>query len=251
MERIQIYDKSDNIRLSANFSLGEFICRGEHCCREVLVDPGLVEFLQQIRDHFAKPVTVNSAYRCPAHNRSIGGASASYHTKGMAADISVAEVPPAEVAAYAQQIGILGIGLYETDADGYFVHIDTRAVKAFWYGQAQLPRQSFLSCSHADFVRQLQAALGISVDGIAGPQTLAAAPTISAFCNRQHSIIAPVQTHLAALGYPEVGPADGIAGPKFTQALQHFQQDHGCAPTGLAEQWGKTWYKLLGLEMEV
>ena len=38
----------------------------------------LVETLQQIRDHFGKPVLISSAYRTPAYNISIGGSSVSY-----------------------------------------------------------------------------------------------------------------------------------------------------------------------------
>jgi hypothetical protein len=37
----------------------------------------------------------------------------------------------------------LGIGLYETNSDGYFVHIDTRTTKSFWYGQKQAKRTTF------------------------------------------------------------------------------------------------------------
>ena len=44
-------------------------------------------------------------------------------------------IHPSEVAKFAESIGILGIGLYETNSDGYFVHIDTRTTKSFWYGQ--------------------------------------------------------------------------------------------------------------------
>jgi uncharacterized protein YcbK (DUF882 family) len=55
--------------------------------------------------------------------------------KGKAADIVVQGVSSREVAKYAESIGILGIGLYETSADGYFTHIDTRTTKSFWYGQ--------------------------------------------------------------------------------------------------------------------
>ena len=48
-----------------------------------------------------------------------------------------------EVAKYAESIGILGIGLYETSKDGYFTHIDTRTTKSFWYGQSGQPRTTF------------------------------------------------------------------------------------------------------------
>jgi peptidoglycan hydrolase-like protein with peptidoglycan-binding domain len=69
--------------------------------------------------------------------------SKSKHIDGMAADIKVKNVKPSEVAKYAETIGVLGIGLYETDKDGYFVHIDTRTSKGFWYGHAQAKRTTF------------------------------------------------------------------------------------------------------------
>lgn len=97
------------------------------------------------------------------------------------------------------------------------------------------------------FVRAVQAACGATEDGKAGPETLRKTVTISACHNRSHAVVKAVQAHLYALGYEEVGTADGTAGPKFTSALAHFQLDHGCTPTGIAEEWGKTWQKLLGM----
>ena len=47
-------------------------------------------------------------------------------------------VEPAEIAKYAESIGVLGIGLYDT-----FVHIDTRPYKSFWYGHQQEYRDTF------------------------------------------------------------------------------------------------------------
>ena len=102
-----------------------------------------MEYLQKIRDHFGKPIIISSGYRCERHNRSVGGATASKHKQGMAADIMIAGVSPSEVAKYAESIGVKGIGLYETAKDGYFVHIDTRVTKSFWYGQDQKYRSTF------------------------------------------------------------------------------------------------------------
>lgn len=135
--------KGQKVQLSKNFTSAEFDCHGVNCCSETLVDEKLVEYLQAIRDHFNKPITITSAYRCPVHNRNIGGATGSYHTKGQAADIVVQGVSSREVAKYAESIGILGIGLYETSKDGYFTHIDTRTYKSFWYGQSEQPRSTF------------------------------------------------------------------------------------------------------------
>lgn len=101
--------------------------------------------------------------------------------------------------------------------------------------------------SQKDFIRDVQAACGAKVDGIAGPETLSKTVTISATFNRKHPVIKAWQKRLNALGYTEVGKADGIAGPKFTSAVAHFQLDHECTPTGTAEEWGKTWQKILGM----
>jgi hypothetical protein len=77
------------------------------------------------------------------HNSRVGGAPGSRHSKGDAADIVVKGHSPREVAQYCESIGIKGIGLYETAADGYFVHIDTRDYQSFWYGQKEEKRTTF------------------------------------------------------------------------------------------------------------
>lgn len=140
---IKVFNKTDKTKLSANFKVSEFACHGKGCCSTVKIDEKLVIYLQEIRDHFGKPVTISSGYRCATHNKSVNGATASRHAQGMAADIVVKGVAPAEVAKYAESIGIKGIGLYETKKDGFFVHVDTRTTKAFWYGQGQAHRSTF------------------------------------------------------------------------------------------------------------
>jgi hypothetical protein len=217
-----------------------------------------VEILQKIRDHFGARVTITSGYRCASYNKSVRGAVGSRHTKGQAADIIVDGVKPAEVAEYAESIGVLGIGLYETDRDGHFVHVDTRSTRSFWYGQAQAPRSTFggapaastapESYTLAQFVEDVQKACGATVDRVPGPETLCKTVTVSAKVNATHPVVKAVQKRLAALGYAEVGPADGVAGLKFTSALAHFQQDNGCPVDGEATAKRKTWRKLLGLQ---
>ena len=140
---IKTYAKGSNTKLSANFNSSEFDCHGSGCCSSTLVDDKLVTYLQQIREHFGKPVNISSGYRCATHNKNIGGATNSRHSKGQAADIYISGVAPAEIAKYAESIGILGIGLYETNSDGFFVHVDTRETKSFWYGQKEASRTTF------------------------------------------------------------------------------------------------------------
>lgn len=140
---IKTYTKKQKTQLSTNFVSTEFDCHGSGCCPTTLIDDQLVVYLQKIRDHFGKPITITSGYRCETHNRRVGGATGSYHSKGQAADIVVQGITPREVAKYAESIGILGIGLYETSKDGYFVHVDTRTKKSFWYGQSEQGRTTF------------------------------------------------------------------------------------------------------------
>ena len=72
--------------LTRNFSRKEFACK---CgCGKDDVEPRLAEMCQTIRDAVGVPVRVNSGCRCAAHNAKVGGAVDSYHTKGLAADLS-------------------------------------------------------------------------------------------------------------------------------------------------------------------
>jgi len=133
--------KDGNTYLSKNFQVREFACKDGS--DTILIDPELIVILQKIRDHFGKPVTINSAYRTASYNKKIKGAANSNHVKGMAADIRISGVSPKEIATYAETIGVRGIGLYETSSDGYFVHLDTRSTKKYWYGQAQKSKSTF------------------------------------------------------------------------------------------------------------
>lgn len=261
---VKTYTKGDKTKLSENFKVSEFACHGSGCCSTVKIDSLLVDYLQKIRNHFGKSVRISSGYRCPTHNRSIGGATASRHASGQAADIVISGVTPAEVAKYAESIGIKGIGLYETANDGYFVHIDTRTYKSFWYGQAQAHRTTFggkpinntntektasaTSYSRTQFIKDVQKACGVTVDGIAGVETLGATVTLGEYKLAAHAAVKPVQKYLYALGYTQIGTADGIAGKKFTAGVKAFQKDNGCVQDGEITAKGKTWRKLLGIK---
>lgn len=116
-----------NMKLSTNFTVKEFACKDGS--NNVLIDTNLITLLQKIRDHFKKPVTINSGYRNISYNKKIGGATNSQHTKGTAADIVVEGVNPSEVAKYVEFIMSTtgGIGLYDT-----FVHVDVRTNRSRW-----------------------------------------------------------------------------------------------------------------------
>lgn len=245
---IVTYKKNNGQKIAPNFRAREFDCQGRGCCSATPIDEKLVEYLQQIRDHFGKPVYV-TAYRCKTHNAKVANAAPnSYHCYGQAADFHIDGVAPTEIARYAESMGVKGIGLYDT-----FVHIDTRTSKSFWYSHAQQRRTTFGGAPKKeeytlyDFVWDVQNACGAKVDGKAGPETLSKTVTLAAYKNRTHKAVLAVQKRLFALDYTEVGEADGIAGAKFTAAVTHFQKDNGCWADGEITAKNQTWKKLLGL----
>ena len=128
---VQVYSlaKDGGKNVSTNFKVREFKCKDG--ADVILIDPKLVEILQKIRTYFGKAVTINSAYRTPAHNKKVGGAAQSQHLYGTAADIDVKGIAPKKVAAYVETLipNTGGIGIYAG-----FVHVDTRATKSRWNG---------------------------------------------------------------------------------------------------------------------
>lgn len=56
--------------------------------------------LENIREHFDKPVRINSWYRCPAVNQMISNNPNSQHTKGEAVDFTIPGISNFEVASY-------------------------------------------------------------------------------------------------------------------------------------------------------
>lgn len=96
------------MKLSKNFSLKEMTKSQTALRRGIDNEPGDEEeanlqqlceqVLQKVRDHFGKPVTVNSGYRSPELNKAIGGSTTSDHCKGMAADIEIPGVSNYELA---------------------------------------------------------------------------------------------------------------------------------------------------------
>ena len=76
------------------FEMKEFACK---CCGQL--PPSAEQNLQALVEHvldlarerLGMPITVNSGYRCPAHNKAVGGVKNSQHLKGEAADITCAD----------------------------------------------------------------------------------------------------------------------------------------------------------------
>lgn len=245
------YIKGKSVKLSENFTSKEFDCKGKGCCNKTLIDEKLIDILQKIRNHFGKPITINSGYRCKTHNKKIGGAGRSKHMDGTAADIKVKDVTPAEVAKFAESIGVLGIGLYETDKDGYFVHIDTRTIKGFWYGQAEEKRTTFGGAPEPKItVNQWQIAAiydGFSFpkfgpDGKWGAECEAVAK--KAVCKNR--LLSYKYENLTRLVQRVVGvKADGLFGSDTKKAVKVWQKANGLTADGVVGI--DTWKKILGI----
>ena len=123
--------RDEDKHLTKDFRVREFRCKDGS--DKILIDTDLADLLQQIRDAFGRPVTINSAYRTPTHNKRVGGASNSQHVKGTAADIRVQGIPPFAVAAWMEQhiksVGKHACGYYPISL---FCHVDVRATKVLF-----------------------------------------------------------------------------------------------------------------------
>ena len=116
------------MQITKNFHFSEFDCKdGSPVPRELRLNVIELAFnLQIIREAIGKPIIINSAYRTPEYNKSIGGASKSQHLLGKAADIRVTGLTAKELHQVIEglikkgEIKEGGLGLYNT-----FVHYDT------------------------------------------------------------------------------------------------------------------------------
>ena len=122
--------------MTENFKKSEFECKcGCEMPKDVLVNiTKLANQLQYVRDNVALPITINSAYRCETHNKSVGGSLNSQHLQGKAADIVINGLDPVlDTYDYLDDLmrtgEILqgGLGMYKT-----FTHYDFRKNKARW-----------------------------------------------------------------------------------------------------------------------
>jgi uncharacterized protein YcbK (DUF882 family) len=123
--------------MTKNFKLKEFKCKCG-CDMPLEVYENIIKLssqLQFLRDYTGRPITVNSAYRCPKHNKKIGGSKRSQHMLGKAADITIQSLKPAEVFMIIEDLIDMGhmlqggLGLYEKKG---FTHYDIRKTKARW-----------------------------------------------------------------------------------------------------------------------
>lgn len=108
-----------------HFSSRELVCR---CCGSLYLDRSSADRLDVLREDFGSPLLIASGYRCPRHNKAVGGAPYSYHMRGRAFDIATAAMTPDrrwKLAQIALEHG-WALGVYDT-----FIHVDTGPARLF------------------------------------------------------------------------------------------------------------------------
>jgi len=126
--------RRSNMRLSRNFTLDELACKCGKCDTTVEeINSNLVYQLQKLRDSFGLPIKIASGYRCPEHNKAIGGAPNSQHMRGTAVDICTRHLRGEQRYQLIQLIFRLstfnGVGI-----GGGRLHVDVRAgTPVMWF----------------------------------------------------------------------------------------------------------------------
>ena len=115
-----------------NFEPREFQCK---CCGTIgneHIARHLAWTLQRVRN-IVGPMKINSGYRCPKHNKTVGGVKNSQHVMSTAVDLVASEVNPNKL--QETMLGLMehgnipngGLGRYDS-----FTHYDIRLTPARW-----------------------------------------------------------------------------------------------------------------------
>ena len=207
-------DKQDSVRLSKNFKVSEFACKGSGCCTEILWSPELVERLQWMRSLCGKPIVINSAYRCITHNKRVGGVDSSKHLYGMAADLAIPKgMSLDKFAALAESAGFRGVLKYTGTR---FVHVDLRETKPY-YGVTSTGG-SFKAVS--TFGGKLEVNSGVKPKSV-----------IRKGSDKLVNVLW-IQFQLKKAGF-DCGALDGLFGSKTQLAVKNFQAARGLKVDGV------------------
>ncbi len=99
--------------------------------QEAIMSAGLLDIVSLLSEMLGTgttPWTINSAYRSPSSNATVGGARQSLHMRGKALDIAHISRSPSTVQGLARNLQMGGVGTYTS-----FTHVDTGQVRN-WRG---------------------------------------------------------------------------------------------------------------------
>lgn len=227
-----------------NFKKAEFKCPCGKCNGYGNgIATTLVETLQELRNKYGK-LQITSGYRCPAHNKAVGGSTNSKHTKGQAADFYLDgfnnQSNRVNMVNELKKTKYYNYSYTNVNGNhpnmGNVVHLDTKLEDT--------------DDAYKTFVRDLQSAIGANIDGIAGSETLSKTPTISTNIGWNHKAVKPLQAYLKSLGY-DLGKCgvDGKFGKDMKACIKKYQKDQGLSIVdGVVTAKMYTWKKLLKLD---
>lgn len=141
---VKTYSNTDSTQLTPHFNTAEFKCK---CGKshDTLINTKLVEMLEKLREklHCSK-IVITSGYRCPTHDKNVGGTGSGHHTKGNAADLVCYDnygnvISSRIICCVAQDLGFTGIANITSDYQA--VHLDVRSGSK-WYGNEVLGNQN-------------------------------------------------------------------------------------------------------------
>lgn len=147
---IDISAHDEDLSVAPNFVLGEYLYDWKG--RYGVMQTHVVDAMQAVRDAVGGPVTVNSGYRSPAYNASVGGASSSRHMYGDACDIDVADMSAEALADICDALGADYVATYDTG----HTHCDWRnsPLDPVFYDPAPAPGPSPERPAHAATLRR-------------------------------------------------------------------------------------------------
>lgn len=126
-----------------SFSPEEIACNGDG---KLMLNFRALDMLQKLRTKIGRPMILNSAYRSPAYNKKIGGATNSMHMRGLAFDCRMENHNPELFERAAVELGFRGIGHYP---GSNFMHVDARVSDRVvrWQGTGSNARWFFTAAS--------------------------------------------------------------------------------------------------------
>ena len=115
------------------FSRLELACK--RCLQQRIVvirfDPVFVDKINCLRIKTNKPFHFSSFYRCPKHNKAVGGSDTSAHKLGNGGDLRVQGLTLSMMWALFEREGFSGMGSYPDFGD-LFIHLDSAPRYSRW-----------------------------------------------------------------------------------------------------------------------
>lgn len=176
------------------------------------VSPRVSAALTQLGKSLGKTISVNSGYRSPSYNKSVGGAKASYHTKGLAADIDMSGWTEAERQKAVADLAAMGVGAFITYTKSPdMLHIDMRPRPEDQGPLFMHDKTARLFDKAPSWFKEVAAA--IKPNGIVTPETMEAPKTLAEVQARERAISQAYADPMRALDVVPSRPIDMPARP--------------------------------------